>query len=285
MRDGRPRGQPQRRALVFGPDNLLYIGTGDGGGGDDQHGTRGNGQSLSSPLGKLLRIDPRAGGGRPYRVPSSNPFVSREGARPEIYAYGLRNPWRFSFDRRTGDLAIGDVGQNAVEEIDFVRRGRGRGVNWGWRPFEGTRRNFPDESAPGARDPVIEHSHDQGFCSITGGYIVRDPKLPSLRGRYVYGDYCEGHHPLGHAARRETHERRRRSTACRRWRACPRSARTRAAGCTPCRSTGRCTASIPGSDPRSSVHPPMFGGQGFLGTDDLTAEGASWETPSTSYRN
>jgi glucose/arabinose dehydrogenase len=177
--------------MVFGPDRLLYVGTGDGGGGDDQHGARGNAQDLGSPLGKLLRIDPREGGGRPYRIPSSNPFVNRAGARGEIYAYGLRNPWRFSFDRRTGDLTIGDVGENAVEEIDFVRRGRARGANFGWRPFEGDRRNF-DEPAPGARAPVITHTHAAGFCSITGGYVVRDASIPSLLGRYVYSDLCDG---------------------------------------------------------------------------------------------
>ena len=178
--------------LAFGPDKLLYVGTGDGGGGNDQHGPRGNAQSLASPLGKILRIDPRAGGGRPFRVPSSNPFVGRAGARDEVYSYGLRNPWRFSFDRRTGDLVIGDVGQNAVEEIDFVRRGRGRGTNFGWRPFEGRRRNFSGESAPGHVPPVITKTHYDGWCSITGGYIVRDPDLPALAGRYVYGDYCKG---------------------------------------------------------------------------------------------
>lgn len=177
--------------LLFGPDGLLYIGTGDGGGGDDQHGPRGNAQSLSSLLGKILRIDPRAAGERPYRVPSSNPFVGRPGARGEIYAYGLRNPWRFSFDRRTGDLSIADVGQDTVEEVSFVRRGRGRGANFGWRPFEGRSRNF-DEPAPGAILPVLQHSHDEGWCSVTGGVVVRDPRLPALAGRYVYGDFCEG---------------------------------------------------------------------------------------------
>jgi glucose/arabinose dehydrogenase len=177
--------------MVFGPDRLLYVGTGDGGGGNDQHGTRGNAQDLGSRLGKILRIDPRASGGRAYRIPGSNPFVNRAGARGEIYAYGLRNPWRFSFDRRTGDLTIGDVGQNAIEEIDFVRRGRGRGANFGWRPFEGNRRNF-DEPAPGARAPVITHTHAGGFCSITGGYVVRDASVPSLFGRYVYSDLCDG---------------------------------------------------------------------------------------------
>src|SRR5690606_28160159 len=105
--------------LAFGPDGLLYIGLGDGGGGNDQHGERGNAQDLGSLLGKILRIDPRRRGDRRYRIPSSNPFVGREGARGEIYAYGLRNPWRFSFDRRRGDLIIADVGQDAVEEVDF----------------------------------------------------------------------------------------------------------------------------------------------------------------------
>jgi glucose/arabinose dehydrogenase len=177
--------------LLFGPDRLMYVGTGDGGGAYDQHGPRGNAQSQSSLLGKILRIDPRATGGRPYRVPASNPFVGRAGARPEIYSYGLRNPWRFSFDRRNGDLSIGDVGQDTVEEIDFVRHGRGRGANFGWRPFEGNRRVF-DEPAPGAIAPVITHTQAAGWCSITGGVVVRDPAVPALAGRYVYGDYCEG---------------------------------------------------------------------------------------------
>jgi glucose/arabinose dehydrogenase len=177
--------------LLFGPDDLLYIGTGDGGGANDQHGARGNAQSLSSLLGKILRIDPRPSGGRPYRAPTSNPFVRRSGARDEIYSYGLRNPWRFSFDRRTADLSIADVGQNAIEEVSFVRRGRGKGANFGWRPFEGDRRIF-DEPAPGAIAPVITHSHGDGWCSITGGVVVRDPDLPALTGRYVYGDLCEG---------------------------------------------------------------------------------------------
>ncbi|HUR84850.1 MAG TPA: PQQ-dependent sugar dehydrogenase [Solirubrobacteraceae bacterium] len=177
--------------LVFGPDRLLYVGTGDGGGANDQHGSRGNGQDLGSLLGKILRIDPRRSGSRPYRIPASNPFVGRNGARGEIYAYGLRNPWRFSFDRSTGDLTIGDVGQNAVEEIDFARRGEGRGSNYGWRPFEGSRRNFP-EPAEGHVPPVIELSHDAGNCSVTGGYVVRDAGLPALQGRYVYGDLCKG---------------------------------------------------------------------------------------------
>ena len=178
--------------LLFGPDRQLYIGTGDGGGAGDEHGPRGNAQNLGSLLGKILRIDPAAEGDRPYTVPSDNPFVGRDGARGEIYSYGLRNPWRFSFDRRTGDLSIGDVGQNEVEEIDFVRRGKGRGANFGWRPFEGRSRYAPGESAPGHVPPVITRSHGQGWCSITGGVVVRDPNLPGLRGRYVFGDFCEG---------------------------------------------------------------------------------------------
>jgi glucose/arabinose dehydrogenase len=178
--------------LLFGPDDLMYVGTGDGGGGGDQHGRIGNAQSLGSLLGKILRIDPRAGGGRPYQVPSENPFVGRANARGEIYAYGLRNPWRFSFDRKTGDLTIGDVGQNAWEEIDFVRRGAGRGANFGWRPFEGRARYTAGESARGAVAPVIVRSHDAGNCSITGGVIVRDRALAGLRGRYVFGDFCKG---------------------------------------------------------------------------------------------
>lgn len=191
LRMADPESNHNGGQLQFGPDGLLYIGTGDGGGGDDQHGTRGNAQNLASPLGKILRIDPRPSGRRAYRIPSSNPFVRRAGARGEIYAYGLRNPWRFSFDPATGDLTIGDVGQDAVEEIDFMPKGTASGANFGWRPFEGRRRNF-DEPAPGAIPPVIEHTHDDGWCSITGGYVVRDPGLPALAGRYVYGDFCQG---------------------------------------------------------------------------------------------
>ncbi|MEA2241310.1 MAG: hypothetical protein QOD24_866 [Solirubrobacteraceae bacterium] len=177
--------------LLFGPDRLMYIGTGDGGGGNDRHGSRGNAQDLGSLLGKILRIDPRPSGGQPYGVPSGNPFVGRSGARPEIYSYGLRNPWRFSFDSTTGDLTIADVGQDAIEEIDFTRRGEASGANYGWRPFEGTRRIY-DEPAPGAVAPVIQLTHSDGNCSVTGGYVVRDKALPALAGRYVYGDLCKG---------------------------------------------------------------------------------------------
>jgi len=176
--------------LLFGPGGHLYIGTGDGGGGGDRHGARGNAQNLGSLLGKILRIDPVASGGRAYTIPSGNPFRGRSGARAEIYAYGLRNPWRFSFDRRTNDLSIGDVGQNDVEEIDFVRSGRGK--NFGWRPFEGRSRYTPGESAPGHVRPVIQRFHSRGHCSITGGVVVRDRTVPALYGRYVFGDVCRG---------------------------------------------------------------------------------------------
>ncbi len=177
--------------LNFDREALLYIGTGDGGGGGDQHGSIGNAQNLGSLLGKILRIDPRRSGSRRYRVPSSNPFVGRSGAKPEVYSYGLRNPWRWSFDRSNGNMIIGDVGEGTVEEIDFTTLTAARGANFGWRVREG---NLPYEagSAPQAVAPVITHTHDSGWCSITGGYVVRDPALPSLRGKYLYGDFCKG---------------------------------------------------------------------------------------------
>jgi glucose/arabinose dehydrogenase len=188
--------QPHRRSnhkggqLQFGRDGMLYIGFGDGGGANDPGE---NAQDTGTRLGKLLRIDPRAGGG--YRVPRDNPFVGRRGARPEIFALGLRNPYRFSFDRRTGALAIADVGQNAVEEVDYLpvsgrsRRPRG-GANFGWDSFEGSRRNEAGD-APGHVRPVLERLHTQGACSITGGYVIRDPSMGALRGAYVYGDLCD----------------------------------------------------------------------------------------------
>lgn len=176
--------------LQFGPDGLLYVALGDGGAEGDPHGRVGNGQNLGTQLGKILRIEPLPGGG--YRVPADNPFVRRRGAQPTIYAWGLRNPWRFSFDRVTGDMVIADVGQDTIEEVDFRSRGTARGVNFGWRAWEGTRRYDPSVRAPGAVGPVLEYTHAGGNCSITGGYVVRDPRLPALAGRYVYGDFCVG---------------------------------------------------------------------------------------------
>lgn len=192
FRQSQPESNHNGGQIAFGPDDLLYIGLGDGGGANDEHGARGNAQDLSSLLGKILRIDPRPASGRPYRIPRSNPFVRRSGARGEIYAYGLRNPWRFSFDAVTGDLTIGDVGQNAVEEIDHVSRSRAKGANFGWRPYEGDLRLRPDESAPGHVRPVITRTHEAGWCSITGGVVVRDRSVPGLYGRYVFGDFCRG---------------------------------------------------------------------------------------------
>jgi glucose/arabinose dehydrogenase len=193
LRFSDPESNHNGGLVTFGPDKLLYYGVGDGGGAGDQHGSRGNGQNLNTLLGKILRINPLPSGGRAYSIPSSNPFVGRSGARGEIWSWGLRNPWRFAFDRKNGDLAIADVGQNDIEEIDFAskRSGAGRGVNYGWRAFEGTKR-FSDISAPGAVGPVFQYSHSSGGCSITGGYIVRDPALTGFVGSYLYGDYCDG---------------------------------------------------------------------------------------------
>jgi glucose/arabinose dehydrogenase len=194
------QSQPQSNhnggELVFGPDGYLYLGLGDGGGAGDQgsgHASGGNGQSLGTLLGKILRIDPTPSGGQQYTVPPDNPFVSTAGARPEVWAYGLRNPWRFSFDKTTGDLWIGDVGQNAYEEIDVSPRatGGGKGVNYGWNVREGLH-SYRDGDAPGAVDPVFELSHDGGNCSITGGYVYRGTKIPALRGGYLFADYCGG---------------------------------------------------------------------------------------------
>jgi glucose/arabinose dehydrogenase len=177
-------------SLVFGLDELLYIGTGDGGGGYDPQR---NGQDLGSLLGKILRIDPHPSGNKAYGIPADNPFVDTPGARPEVYSYGLRNPWRFSFDPPTGSLFIGDVGQDRFEEIDYVTRaqGAGSGANFGWSAFEGNAVMNPDQSAPGHIRPVLVYGLD-GTCSVTGGYVVRDPSLPSLYGRYLYGDFCAG---------------------------------------------------------------------------------------------
>jgi len=170
--------------VEFGPDGFLYIALGDGGSGGDP-GNRG--QNTHELLGKLLRID--VDRGAPYAIPKDNPFVSG-GGRPEIFAYGLRNPWRFSFDRQTGELWAADVGQNAWEEIDIVRRGG----NYGWRVMEGTHCFRPRDGC--ARDglvqPVAEYGHEKDRCSITGGYVYRGARLPALRGAYLYGDYCSG---------------------------------------------------------------------------------------------
>jgi glucose/arabinose dehydrogenase len=174
--------------LVFGPDGLLYIGLGDGGSGGDPHG---NGQSLSTLLGKMLRIDPQLSGEAPFRIPADNPFVGRADARPAIWAYGLRNPWRYSFDRLTGDLWIGDVGQTGWEEIDVQPAGSSGGENYGWNILEGSHPFLGDELPDGVA-PVYEYSHAEGGCTVIGGYVYRGEAIPELSGAYLFGDLCIG---------------------------------------------------------------------------------------------
>lgn len=175
--------------ILFGPDGMLYVGLGDGGGSGDPGG---RGQSLTDLLGDILRVDVR--GGTSYTAPPDNPFVGRTDARPEIWSSGLRNPWRFTFDPATGDLYIADVGQGAWEEVDVVTaaQGAGRGANFGWNVMEG-RHCFAD---PGCDPspftlPLVEYSHDQG-CSVTGGFVYRGAAIPALQGHYFYADYCQG---------------------------------------------------------------------------------------------
>jgi glucose/arabinose dehydrogenase len=187
--------------LQFGPDGMLYLSVGDGGCCGDPFRTA---QILSSDLGKVLRIDPRQDGANPYRIPPNNPFVGRQGANPEIWSFGLRNPWRFSFDRLTGDLLLGDVGQDTWEEVDYrpVQLGWGNGTNFGWSCFEGRHQYLPNyfeapchRTLPGPFvQPVFEYRHSGAHsgCSVTGGYVVRDTDVQQLLGRYVYGDYCTG---------------------------------------------------------------------------------------------
>lgn len=173
--------------LSFGPDGMLYIALGDGGSGGDPQG---NGQSLGTLLGKILRIDARASGGAAYTIPPGNPFAGRRGARPEIWAYGLRNPWRLSFDAATGDMWIGDVGQNAWEEVDVAPAGSRAGANYGWNRLEGTH-TFSGSPPAGAVPPVYEYPTSSG-CAVTGGFVYRGAGSPAMRGVYVFGDFCNG---------------------------------------------------------------------------------------------
>jgi glucose/arabinose dehydrogenase len=174
-------------ALAFGPDGFFYVALGDGGGANDPLG---NGQSLATLLGKLLRLDVSTA---PYAVPAGNPFVGVTGARPEIWAFGLRNPYRFSFDRSTGDLLIADVGQAAREEIDFAPRSSAGGENYGWARTEGTLclGGGSGCDTSGITFPIAEYPTDDG-CAVTGGYVYRGSALPALRGHYFYGDFCAG---------------------------------------------------------------------------------------------
>ena len=173
--------------LQFGPDGYLYAGVGDGGSAGNPTNSA---QDLTQLLGKLLRIDVDQ---PPYAIPSTNPFVNRAGARGEIWAYGLRNPWRFSFDRATSDLWIADVGQDKYEEVDLQPATSSGGENYGWRLMEGLHCYNPSTNcqSPGLTMPILEYSHSAG-CSITGGYRYRGARFPRLRGFYFYGDYCSG---------------------------------------------------------------------------------------------
>lgn len=178
--------------IAFGPDGHLYIGMGDGGSGNDPYG---NGQDLTDLLGSILRIDVRSTEG--YTIPPENPFTGRSSVRPELWDYGLRNPWRFSFDRKTGDLYIADVGQNAREEINVApaAKGRGKGLNYGWNIMEGNictpaiNRNC---DMAGLVLPVLDYDHSGGNCSVTGGYVYRGSDIPGIQGTYFYADYCAG---------------------------------------------------------------------------------------------
>jgi glucose/arabinose dehydrogenase len=171
--------------LQFGPDGFLYIGTGDGGAGGDPPN---NAQNLNVLLGKLLRID--VDSGNPYTIPPSNPSF----ARREIWAYGLRNPWRFTFDRVNGDLFIADVGQGLIEEVDLQRASSIGGENYGWRRMEGTRCFNPSTNCNDGTlvRPIIEYDHSNGACSVTGGYRYRGTEFPRLGGMYIYADFCNG---------------------------------------------------------------------------------------------
>ncbi len=220
MRYVQPENNHNGGWMAFGQDGYLYIATGDGGGGGDMHGTCGNGQSLTTLLGKILRIDPRGIaptsrppdcglGGQGYVIPQDNPFDDgpATGNCDEIYAYGLRNPWRPSFDAGTGDLYVADVGQGCFEEINYVERPGNGGYNFGWRQMEGTHCYgglsvctatqslgcSPPCQDPSFTDPILDYNNSgQPECAITGGYVYRGCRMPNMTGKYFYGDYCSG---------------------------------------------------------------------------------------------
>ncbi len=175
-------------AVRFGPDGLLYLGLGDGGAANDPHG---HGQNTETLLGSIIRIDIREiSAATPYRIPTDNPFLGRAGFRPEIWAFGLRNPWRMAFDRETGVLWVGDVGQDRFEEIAIIQRGE----NHGWSVFEGDdcfrSQDSCDDLVEAVR-PVAAYPHPLG-CSVTGGIVYRGKAIPGLNGRYIFADYCDG---------------------------------------------------------------------------------------------
>jgi len=175
--------------LQFGPDGMLWVGTGDGGGSGDPAG---NAQNKHALLGKLLRLDVHGGSG--YLIPTGNPGVSDTSFAPEIWAYGLRNPWRFSFDRQTGDLYIGDVGQDHYEEVDLAPAAiqRGPGANYGWNIMEGKHCLVDGCNTATGIPPIVEYAHSSNICSVTGGYVYRGSAIPGLDGHYFFADYCAG---------------------------------------------------------------------------------------------
>ncbi|MDW8351073.1 MAG: PQQ-dependent sugar dehydrogenase [Anaerolineae bacterium] len=188
MRIEQPYSNHNGGQIKFGPDGMLYIGMGDGGAAGDPQNFA---QNMRSLLGKMLRIDvSQSSATQPYRIPADNPDLG-DGARPEIWASGLRNPWRFSFDRVTGDLFIADVGQNAFEEINFQPANQG-GQNYGWKFREGFAPYAGDPGPLTLTDPIHQYAHHEGGCSVTGGYVYRGSALPSLVGAYIYGDFCSG---------------------------------------------------------------------------------------------
>lgn len=193
LQQEQPRANHNGGALDFGPDGFLYIGFGDGGGQGDPDG---NGQDLSTWLGKILRIDvdpASATDGMTYAIPDDNPFVDDADAAPEVWAHGLRNPWRFTFDRETGDMWVGDVGQNEIEEVTLLPVADGTGQNLGWNITEGTNCYVePECDMSGLIGPTLEYTHEVGGCSVTGGYVYRGEAMPDLRGVYVFADYCSG---------------------------------------------------------------------------------------------
>jgi len=183
-----PEGNHNGGCLKFGPDGYLYISLGDGGGQHDQHGEIGNGQNLNTLLGKILRIDVNTAG--TYKVPSDNPFVGKANVKPEIWAYGFRNPYRMSFDKASGQLFVGEVGQDLWEEVDIIKKG----ANYGWRIVEGThchnKENTPDSTCDikGITMPIDEYSHSIGI-SVMGGYVYHGNKIPVLKRKYVFADW------------------------------------------------------------------------------------------------
>lgn len=178
--------------LAVGPDGYLYVGLGDGGSGGDPDG---NGQDPTTLLGSILRIDPEsaAAGGPAYAVPPGNPFADGEEGKPEVWLFGVRNPWRFTFDTDTGDLWVADVGQDAFEEVNRLPSAAGfdagKGANLGWSQMEGTHAFGGGENPPGGVLPIHEYGHDPG-CSVTGGYVYRGDDIPGLAGTYLFADYC-----------------------------------------------------------------------------------------------